>query len=99
MPTLTRVRDGLKFFRNNPPPIAGLNKPSWRKLTGKYYLDGYGPTPTEYYINIQNGYLYIDDIYLREVDADKFQSANGEVLEKTAAGIKWKNYHLHGKKL
>jgi CubicO group peptidase (beta-lactamase class C family) len=73
----------------------GPNKPEWRSYLGKYVIYQWGVRALNVTIDLQNGYLCLNDTRLiREVSPGLFFASDGEAVDFRDRQATWKNLRL-----
>lgn len=81
-------------LNDRPDEPEGLFKSEWEKYIGKYALIIYGfPSETKE-VARKNGYLYLDNMKLREHLPGLFFTAHGETLDLRTENPTWKNIKI-----
>lgn len=92
--TFSRISDSYRWFYNESfSDPFGPNESSWQKFIGTYDLYGYGPVIHES-VSIKNGYIYFNDLKLREFGSGIFSAADGEMLVFNKGKVSWDNLPL-----
>ena len=93
--TMIREYDGEFLDLNDrPDEPPGNFKPEWEKYTGKYALIIYGFPAETREVMKKNGYLYLDNMKLREHLPGLFFTAHGETLDLRTDKPTWKNVKI-----
>lgn len=93
--TMIREYDGEFLDLNDRPgEPAGNFKPEWEKYIGKYALIIYGfPAETKEVMR-KNGFLYLDNMKLKEHLPGLFFTVHGETLDLRTDKPTWKNIKI-----
>ncbi len=82
-------------WNGRPDDNPGPNRPEWQKYVGKYAIDQWGVRSLDVTINVQNGYLCINDIRLvQEFLPGLFFTSDGEAVDFRGQLSTWKNLRL-----
>lgn len=81
-------------LNDRPDEPAGRFNPEWEKYIGKYALIIYGFPAETREVNKKNGFLYLDNMKLREYLPGLFFTAHGESLDLRTDKPTWKNVKI-----
>jgi CubicO group peptidase (beta-lactamase class C family) len=76
----TRGRAAI-FYNGRIDSHPGPNKQEWKELTGEYSIKMYDKVISKPEIKIRNGYLFYNNLRLREHLPGLFYASNGEVVD------------------
>jgi hypothetical protein len=82
-------------WNSGPGDLPGPNKPEWRSLLGKYVIYQWGVRALNVTVDVQNGYLCLNDTRLiEEVTPGLFFTSDGEAVDFRKQQATWKNLRL-----
>ena len=82
-------------WNSRPDDPSGPNKPEWRSYLGKYVIYQWGVRSLNVTIDLQNGYLCLNDTRLiQEVSPGLFFTSDGEAVDFRDKQATWKNLRL-----
>jgi hypothetical protein len=81
-------------FNGGPNDPPGPDKPEWSTYEGEYTYTVWDQRTVSNDLHRQNGYLYFDDLRLREHLPGLFFSSTGEALDLRKPVPTWRNIRL-----
>lgn len=84
-------------YNEGPSDPEGPDKPEWNKYIGRYEYTIYGTRKNTLRVSKKNGYLYLDNLKLKEYLPGLFFSTTGEALDLRGKNLSWKNLKLRKK--
>jgi CubicO group peptidase (beta-lactamase class C family) len=82
-------------WNGRPGEPPGPNKPGWQNYIGKYFIYQWGIRALNVTIELQNGYLCLNDTKLvEEMSPGLFFTSDGEVVDFRRREATWKNLRL-----
>jgi CubicO group peptidase (beta-lactamase class C family) len=82
-------------WNSRPGDPPGPNEPEWQSYLGKYVIYQWGVRSLNVTIDLQNGYLCLNDTRLiREISPGLFFTSDGEAVDFREKQATWKNLRL-----